>query len=74
MTEINTPHNDYFETMLSNKNVAKDFLRWHLPDFIKDRIVIVCLPRYRFQASCLRIDSLTAEPKLCSGTPCVRSL
>ena len=38
MTEINTPHNDYFETMLSNKNVAKDFLRWHLPDFIKDRI------------------------------------
>ena len=38
MDKINTPHDKYFRTMLSNKEVAKDFLEWHLPSFIKDRI------------------------------------
>ena len=38
MKKINTPHDKYFRTMLSNKEVAKDFLEWHLPDFIKERI------------------------------------
>jgi predicted transposase/invertase (TIGR01784 family) len=38
MKKINTPHDKYFRTMLSNKDVAKDFLEWHLPDFIKKKI------------------------------------
>ena len=38
MDKINTPHDKYFRTMLSNKEVAKDFLEWHLPSFIKDRV------------------------------------
>ena len=38
MKKINTPHDKYFRTMLSNKDVAKDFLEWHLPDFIKEKI------------------------------------
>ena len=38
MYKINTPHDKYFRTMLSNKEVAKDFLEWHLPSFIKDRV------------------------------------
>ena len=38
MDKINTPHDKYFRTMLSNKEVARDFLEWHLPSFIKERI------------------------------------
>ena len=38
MDKIKTPHDKYFRTMLSNKEVAKDFLEWHLPSFIKDRV------------------------------------
>ena len=38
MDKINTPHDKYFRTMLSNKEVARDFLEWHLPSFIKDRV------------------------------------
>ena len=38
MDKIYTPHDKYFRTMLSNKEVAKDFLEWHLPSFIKDRV------------------------------------
>ena len=38
MDKINNPHDKYFRTMLSNKDVARDFLEWHLPSFIKDKI------------------------------------
>ena len=38
MGKIHTPHDKYFRTMLSNKDIAKDFLEWHLPSFIKDRV------------------------------------
>jgi predicted transposase/invertase (TIGR01784 family) len=38
MSQISHPHDKYFKTMLSNKAVAKDFLEWHLPDFIKSKI------------------------------------
>ncbi len=36
--EITSPHDKFFRAMLSNKEVAKDFLDWHLPDFIKSKI------------------------------------
>ncbi len=36
--EITSPHDRYFRAMLSNKEVAKDFLDWHLPDFIKEQV------------------------------------
>jgi predicted transposase/invertase (TIGR01784 family) len=38
MSKISTPHDRYFKTMLSNKEVAQDFLEWHLPEFIKSRV------------------------------------
>ena len=38
MSQISHPHDKYFKSMLSNKAVAKDFLEWHLPDFIKSKI------------------------------------
>ena len=38
MDKINNPHDKYFRTMLSNKDVARDFLEWHLPSFIKDKV------------------------------------
>ena len=38
MTKTKTPHDRYFKTMLSNKEIAIDFLEWHLPDFIKNKI------------------------------------
>ena len=38
MTEINTPHNNFFEAMLSNKEVVTDFLKSHLPMDIQERI------------------------------------
>ena len=38
MDKINNPHDKYFRTMLSNKDVARDFLAWHLPSFIKDKV------------------------------------
>jgi hypothetical protein len=36
--EIQSPHDRYFKAMLSNKEVAQDFLDWHLPPFIKKQV------------------------------------
>jgi predicted transposase/invertase (TIGR01784 family) len=38
MAKVSTPHDRYFKTMLSNKEIAQDFLEWHLPDFIKSKV------------------------------------
>jgi predicted transposase/invertase (TIGR01784 family) len=38
MTKISTPHNNFFEAMLSNKEIVTDFLKIHLPKDIQTRL------------------------------------
>ena len=38
MTEIKTPHNNFFEAMLSNREIVTDFLKTHLPEDIQARL------------------------------------
>ena len=38
MTKISTPHNNFFEAMLSNKEVVTDFLKIHLPEDIQTKL------------------------------------